>query len=469
DPFAELLRLTEDATPEAEEIVSEEISAENQEFKAPQEDVAPVASAVEMPADLEEALLAELGVEPAPETVAESTDAHELDAALAEDFTEETPTEPVALDEEMVPPAPEVAPQPENTAPPSLEDELAALLGGEDADAVFEEQVQSVQAPVVEATLSDQEARALIETALADDAFLEQELAEDLADMAAIDGAASDNMDADPAQVDLEEAIAAEIEQTVSEQPDPLEVDPVTSETAATEAADLDIDALFENALADENIFDDLTEDKVASLGEQQEQAETLVGETDPLDELLGIMGDEPEETPAPLEAEMEGPEFAGELEAPAMAPALETQDIDLEVDLDLSEFDLGLEESASGHQQAANSQESGEDTYVVGSMAATEAVVPDPAPDLSLDDAFDEVRFEAELARDMEFVAHDAQTRNNDEFDDLASDLESDLAMSEFEPAPEEKNQRGLKIAAIVGSIAIAGALGLFLFAGGS
>ncbi|MEL6203108.1 MAG: SPOR domain-containing protein [Pseudomonadota bacterium] len=471
DPFAELLRLTEEAAPEVDEAAIEEIPDDVQVFDASAEEAASPVTTIEMPADLEEALLAELGVEPEPEAVIGSSATNESDDALGEALTEPTPVEPPALDDEFVAPEAEMVPELVEPTQPSLEDELAALLGNEDAGTPFDEPDLPVHEPAAQTTLSDQEARALMETALADDAFIEQDLAEDTTEFAASDAATPEIIDANSAQVDLEEAIAAEISQSMPVDPDQLDTGLVLDEGAIAEADDLDIDALFENALADENIFDDFSEDASQQAGESVVAIEPADAETDPLDELLGIMGDEPVQPPSTFVEEpvAEASEFAGEPETLAMAPALETQEIDLEDDLDLSDFDLGVAGVEGQSEATATHQETGEETYVVGSTAATGVGMAEQGLDLSLDDAFDEVRFEAELARDMEFVAHDAQARSGDEFADMETDLEADLSMSEFEPEPEAKSQRGLKIAAIVGSIAVAGALGLFLFAGGS
>ncbi|MEO1703374.1 MAG: SPOR domain-containing protein [Pseudomonadota bacterium] len=480
DPFAELLRLTEEATSEVEDTSDTGFYAENQQvevqsFVMPLVEEASAAVAVEMPADLEQALLAELGVDPAAATEPDSPVSDEADLVLPEpdmgDVTAQAPD--LTLAEAFNEALPEQTF--EDPATPSLEDELEALLGNQQGvntdQAPTAAQIDD-QAPVIEEVpLSEQEARVLMETALADEG-----LAQNFnTDQSLLDPGGSiytePQLDLpDDDQIDLEEAIAAEIEQISSADEKPLTEAAPQESLVTSEVDDLDIDALFENALAGENIFDDVPDETQQTANDASEMQADDELETDPLDELLGIMGDEPLE--APVEQPFEQ-EFSGAPEALAMAPTLQTQEINLEEDLDLSDFDLPIEGDFDKVDVGRGYEEGGDGSVVVGALAAAQAgsvhANADQGLDLTLDDAFDEVRFEAELARDMEFVAHDAQARTNTDFDDLAHEMEADLEMPELEAVPEEKNQRGLKIAAIVGSIAVAGALGLFLFAGGT
>lgn len=75
-------------------------------------------------------------------------------------------------------------------------------------------------------------------------------------------------------------------------------------------------------------------------------------------------------------------------------------------------------------------------------------------------DEAFDETRFEAELARDMEFVGHDLGTADGDEAS--SSDEFEDQAFA-AQAAANAGNKRGLVIAAVLGCVAIVGAAGIF------
>ncbi|MEO0543977.1 MAG: SPOR domain-containing protein [Pseudomonadota bacterium] len=458
DPFAELLRLTEEANPEDNEAVADSFPEENQSVEpaVPEE---PVAAVVDMPADLEQALLAELGVEqettPEPGSpVAEVFDEGPDAVADPVDFDatfEEGPTLEELLGEELEPAVPvEEVVEP---VKPSLEDELAALLGdsgGDDAVAPFEP-VDVDGPPVVAQTLSEQEARMLMETALADDGVVDPQGVQP--EVYYIE----ETEMAPEAQVDLEDAIAAELEQSpvAFEEPVPAPVDEV-AEPASVED-DLDIDALFEDALANESIFEDGSETNPV--------AAEPVAEADPLDELLGIMGDTDSD---PLATASSEEEFSISPETPAFAPTLETQEISLEDDLDLSDFDMPQSNEGVSPGAESGIEQTLEDTLSVAALASGQTT-DGQVPDFAVDDAFDEMRFEAELARDMEFAAHDAQIRSGDELDNFSAELETELEMPELEGAPVEKNQRGLKIAAIVGSIAIAGALGLFLLGGGS
>ncbi|MEN0000278.1 MAG: SPOR domain-containing protein, partial [Pseudomonadota bacterium] len=97
-----------------------------------------------------------------------------------------------------------------------------------------------------------------------------------------------------------------------------------------------------------------------------------------------------------------------------------------------------------------------------VGGLASGSAAASDI--DLDVGDSFDEARFEAELVRDMEFAEHDAQART----DAVSADLQSEYNDADDDAPTAERSQFGLKLAAIVGSIAIVGAVGLFMFGGG-
>jgi len=90
----------------------------------------------------------------------------------------------------------------------------------------------------------------------------------------------------------------------------------------------------------------------------------------------------------------------------------------------------------------------------------------PDPVPaDLFDDTAFDAAGFEAELARDIEFVGHDLDTvRHADGFDDA----QAGTASATGETQPGNSGRRAIIIGAVVAGLAILGIGGVLALSGG-
>ncbi|KPB01507.1 SPOR domain-containing protein [Ahrensia marina] len=84
-------------------------------------------------------------------------------------------------------------------------------------------------------------------------------------------------------------------------------------------------------------------------------------------------------------------------------------------------------------------------------------------------DEAFDETRFEAELARDIEFVSHDISS-SGDANVSLSEDNEgyNNEAVGGAGYDQPRTVKRGLVVAAILGCVAIVGAIGIFALSGG-
>ncbi|MEM1376051.1 MAG: SPOR domain-containing protein [Pseudomonadota bacterium] len=465
DPLAELLRLTDEPTV-AEQGALENIQPADTGL-APQyapEQMAPVAVEPDIPAiadvpdDLEAALLAELGETPQAAAEAPSADL---------EYVEPTPLETEVPFEAFDEPVAEVTPEP--IEPPSLEDELAALLGGEPGIAAAE--MPAVEQVIEPASVPEVEVseEILVEPDLPlveePEALAPNEAVADYVPDEPMIAAAEAEALADD-QIDLEQAIAAEMDALAVGEPTyaEAEIAPTEGDAPIEAVDDIDIDAMFAEALESEPAIAEVTQAQDAAV-------EVDTAEVDPLDELLGIMGDG---SPEPGEAAVS--EFTGDMDAAAMPPALDTTEINLGDELDMSGFDLEVDEFTEPQaQQAASSLDDALAVGAaaaagVGAMAASSAAAPDDIGselelDIDLDDAFDERRFEAELARDMEFASHDVQARAQtvDQVDEVYSDDGS------LESVVPEKNPRGLKIAAAVGAVAILGAIGLFAFAGGS
>lgn len=108
------------------------------------------------------------------------------------------------------------------------------------------------------------------------------------------------------------------------------------------------------------------------------------------------------------------------------------------------------LDAALSGYDNYATAPENDEPDMRAAATAAA-------AADTRLD--FDMGAFEDDLARDLEFVGHDMETREGDA--DLETDATNDGAT--VADAGARKPKRGLMIAAAVGGIAILGAIGAF------
>ena len=181
-----------------------------------------------------------------------------------------------------------------------------------------------------------------------------------------------------------------------------------------------------------------------------------------------------------PLSEEVE----TAEPELPA-APILETTDMSsyesanaIEVDVpelpDLeNEFVAAFESDAQSFDDTGVEDDDADASGAVAAMGATVAaagatILSRSAGETAMaadDEAFDETRFEAELARDMEFVSHDL---GNSEDDDLSFDQDQDDAALAAHAAANKPAKRGLVIAAALGCIAIAGAAGIFVYSNG-
>ncbi|MEL6437327.1 MAG: SPOR domain-containing protein, partial [Pseudomonadota bacterium] len=281
-----------------------------------------------------------------------------------------------------------------------------------------------------------------------------------------------------------EPAVLEEIAAPAADFDDPL--DALDSATEPTETlSEFDLDAVFEEALASEPVVAELNE--VANTPapvvedvtlEALEAVETVASEPeDPLDELMSIMGEEPEAAPnAARDAQTMVP------------PSLDTAEMGQGEAVELPEFDLpddlleanegGFGDVGAGAAVAAAGAGVTAGAAALagrGDKASAPPSLDDPFDlDIDLDDAFDENRFEAELARDIEFAAHDLEARSGEPLpDDIDAFLqeEANLAAAGDAAVAAQASgaSRGLKVAAIVGSLAIAGALGLFFVSGGS
>jgi hypothetical protein len=286
---------------------------------------------------------------------------------------------------------------------------------------------------------------------------------------------------------------------------------------AAPEAPSFDDDfaAAFDEELSAVDGADTVADDPFAPpASADTTPADDLLAEPeplDPVDELAAIMGYEPatpdsqpdavtNDDPAgdvertldeldadfqsALDADLSGDlafdDNAGAMTAPATgiaaangaaAPVLDTVDMTAfeEVpasDFDVPEFDQGNEQSAAtatdpdamfaddqDHQpfDAGQPDDHGAD----GAMGAATAA--------AMTNAFDSAQFEAELARDMEFVSHDLNAERSADGLDLAAEADSAA------PAQAERSgRRGMMIGLVVAALAVVGVGGVLALSGG-
>lgn len=147
----------------------------------------------------------------------------------------------------------------------------------------------------------------------------------------------------------------------------------------------------------------------------------------------------------------------ATEVEVPEL-PDLENEFV-AAFETDKQEFDSVIEDD--GEEQSSDV------TAAIGATvaAAGATVLSRRAGETAMaadDEAFDETRFEAELARDMEFVSHDLGNADDDG-EALGQDFEDQAFAAQA--AANTPNKRGLVIAAVLGCVAIVGVAGI-LFA---
>ncbi|RNC94953.1 MAG: SPOR domain-containing protein [Oricola sp.] len=333
-------------------------------------------------------------------------------------------------------------------------------------------------------------------------------------DASPLDAAPAGDVLADPAETPVpmwDEPSAPELQAA-----DRSEIGPEPDmgvEAPRAPSLDEDFAAAFDEELsaadgtdANEDPFVSLDLSDAAPADDQPADAEPL----DPVDELAAIMGYEPPATDAEAEASA-----ASE---PDVARTLDAMDADFEaaLDADLSGA-LSLDDDAASVPPAAMAAANADPAPMLDmvDMSPFEAVpasdfeVPefdggdarpaeapdgvgaafedafdrepyatpqpvglaqgnaDQAPAAAMAAAFDSEQFEAELARDMEFVGHDLNAQRG--ADGLDLDAVEDNATPAPAPAPAERSgRRGMVIGLVVAGLAVAGVAGVLALSGG-
>ena len=393
----------------------------------------------------------------APEPVVDTFESDEPDPMEAElSLPEFEPApEPQAVFAEVprFEPEPEPAPQP---AADSLEDELLDLLGsiGEKAKAPWTEQTAPVEQIVVDEPVA-----------------VEQP-----------------DFDAYVSEMDVEEAQPEVVAETQPTAPQPLwfdEPEPIQEPVAETRYEMVDqptaeIEPTVELAPDEDSALLDAFESELSeglsiSLDEMS-QEEVDAQEDDPADfsiedeldldrtyEVAADLG----EDPAVADIETAANEIASAARS-TMPPVLETADLsasDIEAMHPLNlpqQGEEGVRSERNDLERELDAALTGYDQYedeTAPRFSAAPAAMPAASYDLDA--------IENELARDMDYVAHDLEARDaeEDEFDGF--DDEFDEPVIAPQPVERPRSGRGMMIAAIVGGVAILGAFGAFALMG--
>ncbi|MEM5501403.1 SPOR domain-containing protein [Ahrensia kielensis] len=403
--------------------------------------------------DLEDALLAELSVENYAEAPEESV----------EPYVE----------------------APEHIAPTvsSLEDELAAMLGGNVSVGTevpeYAAQVSEELAPLVEEPVSHEFEQAAPEASL-DDMDTEASFAD---------------MDEELEAIQLQEAIQpATLDDRSYEEPAPLSEPAAESfeqsisveETAVSEPVAAFDDNALENEFA--TFFnEDLAETNTDIAPEYASMPEeTMIVDEPPLSLSAAV-----DESISQFDSNIED-NFSQHYEEPvaqadtAGAPVLDTTDMSAfndggPVAIDVpqlpdvdSEFSSSFEDDLDIDFDEASLEVDDSWPATTAAVAATSAVagvsaLSRRAGETAMandDESFDETRFEAELARDIEFVSHDTSNLGNASPDAYDDGFEGAAAGPRYDEPKTVK--RGLVVAAVLGCVAIVGAIGIFALSGG-
>lgn len=388
---------------------------------------------------------------PEPDVVAQ--DISEPDAMEAELFhldpepRMEVP-QPAPAPEPYFSAAPEPAPQQD---PDSLEDELLGLLGslGGKANADWEpEKTPEPQIVVDEASPEEPQAfEAFVERAELDSPTPEPEPEfEDWPPApaeAAADVPASapkpfwfDDSDPEPEPAPVEnDADSALLDAFESELSEGLSISlDEMSQEQAEDGGDAEVGLSIEDELDLDRAYEASARDEEAALDDIESAAEEIAAAGRPA---IPPMLDTAEMPAADIEAmqPLDLPEIPAE--EPRRMPS-----VDIETELNAA---------LSGYAQ----------------YSEADAEAPYREPEAEPESDFDIGDLEDDLARDMEYVAHDLDAHDDEgAYDDYDDELDVPAAA----PVPPEgtRSGRGMMIAAVVGGIAVLGAVGAFMLSGG-
>jgi len=332
-------------------------------------------------------------------------------------------------------------------------------------------------------------------------------------DDAPVDALPTDDFAAEPAEIPApiwDEPAARDAETVDWSDPPELGSEPdMGAATPQAPSLDDDFAAAFDAELSAVDQTDAAEDPFALSASADAMPVDDLPTETeplDPVDELAAIMGYEP--PAANLEAEVSAesvPDVARTLDAmdadfeaaldadlsgalslddrsadlpPAglamatadPAPVIDTVDMSAfesvpASDFDVPEFDGGdaNRAEAPGAVDSVFDEAFEREPYAPRQSDGPAEYNAHPATAAAMTGAFDSAQFEAELARDMEFVGHDLNTERG------ADGLDLDAAEESAAPAPDERSgRRGMVIGLVVAGLAVAGVAGVLALSGG-
>jgi len=391
----------------------------------------------------------------APEPVVDMDEPDPMEAELSQPEFEPAPVSPPVFAEmPRFEPEPEPAPRP---AADSLENELLDLLGsiGEKAKAPWTAEPAPVEQIVVDEPVAVEQPDF---DAYVTEAEVDEEQPEAVADTLSTAPRPLWFDEPEP----LHEPAAQNFDETFDEPA--AETEPVVELEPDEDIALLDA---FESELS-EGLSISLDEMSQEEAHAQQDAAQdfSIEDELD-LDRTYEASADTDDDD-AVSDIENAASEIAAAAR-PSMPPVLDTADLsggDIEamhpLDIPRHEAEEAVHSEPSGIERELDAALTGYDQYEdepAPRFAAAAAVMPAASYDLDA--------IENELARDMDYVAHDLEARNAEEDDFDGFEDEFDEPVVAPHPAERPRSGRGMMIAAVVGGVAILGAIGAFALMG--
>ena len=392
----------------------------------------------------------------APEPVVDAVDMEEPDPMEAELFQPEFESgpapQPVFAEVPRFEPEPEPAPQP---ASDSLEDELLDLLGsiGEKAKAPWTAEPAPVEQIVVDEPVAVEQPDF---DAYVSDVDVEEAQPEAVAEPPStaprplwFDEPEPVEQPVADARVETVDEQAAEIEPAVELEPDEDSALLDAFESELSEGLSISLDEMSqEEAHAQEDLSSDFSIEDELDLDRTYETAAAADE-----DEAIG-------------EIESAANEIASAAR-PSMPPVLDTADLsggDMEAmhPLDLpQQAEETVRSEPNDIERELDAALTGYDQYEDQPTTRLGAAAAMPAANYDLD------AIENDLARDMDYVAHDLEARSAEEDDFEGFEDEFDEPVIAPQPVERPRSGRGMMIAAIVGGVAILGAFGAFALMG--
>ena len=391
----------------------------------------------------------------APEPVVDMDEPDPMEAELSQPEFEPAPApRPVFAEVPRFDPEPEPAPQP---AADSLENELLDLLGsiGEKAKAPWTAEPAPVEQIVVDEPVAVEPPDF---DAYVSEAEVDEAQPEAVADTPPIEPRPLWFDEPDP----VHETAARNFDETIDE---PVaDIEPAVELEPDEDSALLDA---FESELS-EGLSISLDEMSQEAAHVQQDAAPdfSIEDELD-LDRTYETSADADDDA-AVSDIENAASEIAAAAR-PSMPPVLDTADMSGGEIEAMHPLNLPRHEGEEAVRSESNDIERELDTALTGYDQFEDEPTPRFAAAAAMPAAsYDLDAIENELARDMDYVAHDLEARSAEEDDFDGFEDEFDEPVMAPHPAERPRSGRGMMIAAVVGGVAILGAIGAFALMGG-